>query len=74
MSKSDEIATLIPFYQQFIAERRIQAQKQADKLKRKQEKTGSIPPEAEAEPAPVPLPSETEMVPAEEGAARDDSQ
>lgn len=74
MSKSDEIAALIPFYQQFIAERRTQAQKQADKLKRKQEKTGSIPPEAGAEPVAVPPPSETEVMPAEEGAASDDSQ
>ena len=52
MSKSDEIATLIPFYRQFIATQRTQVQREAAKLKRRQARAGDTAANSEQPPAP----------------------
>ena len=69
MSKSDEIAQLIPLYRQFIAERRASAQKQADRLKGKPTERAAVGSEAAvAGTATVPGPDQPA---GEEGSERD---
>ena len=66
MSKSDEIATLIPFYRQFIATQRTQVQREAAKLKRRQARAGDTAANNEQPPAPRAAGAADETLPAAE--------